>query len=168
MARVDSGPDDPVTRPSLTSGFAVVIEHEHDIRAATTGYLADQDAWRSDALERLLRQQQTQVAANIALLKQRYEMLPHPERFQALHQTLPRLSKSRGKTETRERASPLTALITEHVRLLESIDRLIARGREQHHAEHLLAEVARNHEEMAWELTALRGDVASVGEHGVG
>jgi hypothetical protein len=158
--RADPGPNNNTAQPSLTSGFGAVMKHEYDIQSATTRYLDGNDGPCSDEADRLLRQHQGRLGANIALLEQRYALLPEPARFQALHERQPRTRPSRN--EATARVSALTALVAQHLKLLENIDALMAGRPDGQRGLLILAEVARNHEQMAWALTALRKTDGSV------
>jgi hypothetical protein len=147
---------DDTAQPPLTSGFGTVMEQERDIQAATGAQLGTDHSPQSAAIDRILRDQQAQLGANIALLEQRYETLPQPERFQALPPEEIRLSHSpRPAGATMDRAVFLPNLIEQHLNLLRHIEALIARRPDGQRGEIILAEIARNHEDMAWMLTAL-------------
>ena len=154
-----SADDDPVRR-SLTSGFGAVMEQERDLQASTLGCVGAETGPRSTDVDRILRHQETQLGANIALLGQRYEMLPSPGRFRALQgKARPPARRVAGAADDDD---PLRALIAQHVGLLGNIDVLIAQRPDGQRGELILNEVARNHEEMAWMLTALIKEDESV------
>lgn len=140
--------------PSLTSGFGTVIDHERTLEASTEASLLALDQTSSTALRRILGDQRNQLGTNIALLEQRYQALPHPERFQALRLlgTLPKGARHNAATSA---ADPLPPLIAQHRTLLGNIASLMARRADGQRGELILAEVARRHEAMTWTLIAL-------------
>jgi hypothetical protein len=152
--RAVPGADNDTAQPSLTSGFGAVMEKEHELQRATEGYLGEASGPRSADIERTLRHQQTRLAANIALLEQRYEMLPHPSRFQALQGAHAPLNASR-RSDGQESMGALPGLVAQHRSLAADIDGLIAGGADGQRGELILTEVGRNHDEMASMLTAL-------------
>jgi hypothetical protein len=170
-----SAPDGAVTRatvgqdteqPSLTSGFGSVMEQELEMQEATSHCLAEANGPHAGGIARVLRDQQARLAANVALLEQRYEMRPHPERFRTLRE---RLAEGRTSDGQRPSGARLPGLVTQHTSLLGQIDTLIAEGSDGQRGELILKEVARSHEEMAWVLTGLinKEDRARDGEASV-
>ncbi len=159
--RAVTGLDD-TAQPPLTSGFGSVMEREQDIRSSTTERLGVDNGPKSAAIDRILRHQQLQLGANIALLEQRYEMLPHPTRFATLPATHGRLSHARGAAVAPDAASLLPNLVAQHISLLRAIEALITQRPDGQRGELILTEIARNHEEMAWMLTALINEDDSV------
>lgn len=139
---------------SLTSGFGTVLEKEHELRSATEGYLAEATGPHSTDLDRILRQQQTRIGANIALLEQRYEMLPHAKRFQALHGVHFSPTRARPTAEP-ENGGTLPNLVAQHRSLIGNLDALIIRDSDGQRGELILTAIGRNHEDMAGVLTAL-------------
>src|SRR3954464_6044957 len=81
VTRALAGLENDTAQPSLTSGIGAVIEKEHDLQTATEASFRHDGRCHSNAVDRLLRHHYTRVSANIALLAQRYEALPKPERF---------------------------------------------------------------------------------------
>ena len=152
--RAVAGSDD-TAQPSVTSGFGAVMEQERDIQSSTDGYLGVSHGPRSTAINRILGHQQTQLGANIALLEERYEMLPHPVRFQVLREKRIHLTHARRAAALEDGGVFLPALVAQHLNLLRNIDALITQRPDGQRGELILAEIARNHEEMAWVLTAL-------------
>ena len=154
---------DNTAQPALTSGFGAVLEQEEDIQSWTQKCLDTGHAPHSAAVDRILRHQDIRLGANIALLAQRYQMLPHPARFQTLQERHPRLSPSPEPTVA-DAGSVLPGLIAQHLDLLQKIEALIRQRPDGQRGELILAEIARNHEEMAWKLTALLNE-DDVGMH---
>jgi hypothetical protein len=143
-------------QPSLTSGFGAVIEKEQDLRSATEGSFGRFNGPHSADLDRILHHQHSQLSANIALLEQRYESLPKPERFMQWHERArPPVHPRRVQPDEIEL---LPGLVAQHTRLLADIDALIACAPDGQRGELILTEVSRRHEEMAWMLTALLKD----------
>lgn len=140
--------------PPLTSGFGTVMEHEEDIQSSTEEYLGADKGPNSAAIDRILQYQAARLGANIALLEQRYETLPHPGRFQILQAKHNRLSAAHPIAGTGV-IGTLRHLIVQHLNLLRKIETLIGQRPDGQRAELILAEMVRNHEEMAWMLTAL-------------
>jgi hypothetical protein len=137
------------------------MEQEHDLQATTGGYLDDDYGARSGSIDRILREQQVRLGVNITLLEQRYQMLPSPGRFQGLRE------RHRPPTRTRQRGESnvndtLRNLVAQHLSLLGRIQLLIAQGPDGQQGALILTEVAHNHEEMAWMLTALFHEELSV------
>lgn len=160
ITRAEAGPDDQTAEPSLTSGFGAVLEHEHELKASVAGYIGTDESVHADAIDRILQNQQDRLSANIALLQERYEMLPHPSRFDALRAPLTPPSKARyTRTELRN-ADMLPTLVAQHRKMMGDIATLIAQRADGQRGELILGEVARNHEEMAWMLMALLNEDA--------
>lgn len=153
-ARHDTAP------PSLTSGFGTIIEKEHDLQSATESSFPQVIGHHSADLDRILHLQHSRLGAHIALLEQRFEALPKPERFANWHES--------GRPPTKPRRAPadeaelLPGLVGQHTRLLADIDALIGRAPDGQRGELILTEVSRSHEEMAWMLTALLKEDESV------
>lgn len=145
---------DHTAQPPLTSGFGAVMEQEVNIQSSTEKCLDARTGPHSAALGRILRHQGRRLGANIALLEQRYEMLPHPARFQTLHAPHGRLSLVH-EAPVADAGDVLPSLIAQHLALLRKIETLISQRPDGQRGELILAEIARNHEEMAWMLTAL-------------
>jgi hypothetical protein len=155
ITRATIGPARATAQPSLTSGFGSVMEQEHDLQSSTEGYLGAENGPHSNAIDRILRNQQLRLGDNIGLLEDRYEMLPHPARFHVLRGRPSPLTKSRRATVAPESAGVLPNLVAQHLNVLGKLTTLIAHSSHGDHGELILNEVARNHEEMAWRLTAL-------------
>ena len=154
----------PIARatPSLTSGYGAVMEQENDLQSSTGGYFGPEDGLEVNAIDQVLRDQQVRLGTNISLLERRYETLPHPVRFQALRTRLRPPAKARRVSERPDVLALLRELVAQHLRLLDSIDVLIAHDAGGLRGGHLLAEMARNHEDMAAMLTVLLKEVLSV------
>ena len=150
--RAEAGFDD-TAQPPLTSGFGAVMQQEEDIQSSTEGYLGADNGPNSAAIDRLLRQQGTRLGANLALLERRYGMLPHPARFRPLQAKHVRLSTARRAAAPDSGVLP--SLIAQHLELLRKIETLISQRPDGQRGELILAQIARNHEEMAWMLAAL-------------
>lgn len=155
-ARASTGARDDASHPSLTSGFGAVIEKEHNLQSAIEDSFGQLSGHRSVDLDRILHHQHSRLGANIALLEQRYEALPKPERFVNWH------DRARPPVQPRrtqqDEAELLPELVAQHTRLLADIEALIGCAPDGQRGELILAEVSRNHEEMAWMLTALLKD----------
>jgi hypothetical protein len=140
--------------PPLTSGFGAVIEKERVLLSATAGSLGHASGQHSAEIDRILRHQHSRLSANIALLEQRYEALPNPERFARWNdRRAPPLTPRR--IAPRDEPEVLPELIARHTGLLADIEALIDGGPDGQRGELILTEVSRNHQEMAWMLTAL-------------
>lgn len=144
--------EDDTAQPPLTSGFGSVMEREQHIRRSTDAELGRDNGPQSIVIDRLLRQQQMLLDANLALLAQRYEMLPHPTRFASLRTGADRPSRTATVQNT---AGWLSSLVAQHLNLRRAIEALIAQRPDGQRGELILAEVARNHDQMALMLTAL-------------
>jgi hypothetical protein len=127
---------------------------------ATEGSFGRVSEHHSRELDRILRHQYSRLGANIALLEQRYEALPNPERFVNWH------DRSRPPAKPRRiqgnETELLSGLIARHTSLLTDIEALIGCAPDGQRGELILTEVSRNHEEMAWMLTALIKEDESV------
>lgn len=159
-------PQNDVRSPSpFISGYGVVMKQEHALQSSIGKALGALGGPHAAAMGRVLRHQRVRLRTNIALLEHRYGSLPHPERFQALHRMLSPLSKTRRVAADPEQPEILSALVAQHLNLTTSIDRLLARRRDVQRGEVNLAEVAKNHDEMAWMLTALikEGETVRIG-----
>lgn len=151
--RSPTKPGNQAPPPSLTSGYGAVIEKEHDLQSATEGSFGHVTGEHASDIDRILRHQHVRLAANIALLEQRYEVLPKPERFVNWHDRGRPPARPRGTQ--RHETELLPDLIAQHGNLLADIETLIGLAPDGQHSEQILTEVSRNHEEMAWMLTAL-------------
>jgi hypothetical protein len=156
ITRAPTGAGNDTAQPSVTSGFGAVIEKERDLQSATESSFGRAGGRHSVDLDRILHHQHSRLGANIALLEERYEALPKPERFVHWH------DRARPPAEPR-RKQPLETellpeLVAQHTRLLADIDALIACAPDGQCGELILTEVSRSHEEMAWMLTALLKD----------
>lgn len=152
------GRDNDTVPPPLTSGFGTVMEREYDLQALTRNYVGTASGPHAAAIDRILRVQQEKLGANIALLGERYETLPHPVRFDALRRH-PAIARTSAEAEP---LCALPALVAQHLGMLGNINTLIAQREDGERGELILTEVARNHEEMAWMLTALLKEDESV------
>lgn len=151
----------PAVAPPFTSGFGAVMDQEEDIQSATHRCLGSDHGPNTVAIDRVLQDQGMRLGANIALLEQRYELLPHPSRFQALQTKHDGLS-SAGRTTTGMSEALLPTLAGLHLKLLQKIETLIAHRPDGQRGELILTEIARNHEEMAGALIALLKDTDAV------
>src|ERR1043166_6123044 len=152
---------DDTAQPPLASGFGAVMEQEQKIQSFTEEYIGADNGPHSAAIDRILRQQQTRLGANIALLEQRYEMLP-PARIQTRHAKHPPLSYARRIMATPDDSGVLQKLVAQHLDLIRNIETLIDQRPDGQRGTLILAEIARNHEDMAWMLTALLKEEDSV------
>lgn len=160
VTRAPTGTRNDTAQPSLTSGFGAVIEKEHDLQSATEESFGQLSGHHSANLDRILHHQHSRLGANIALLEQRYEALPKPERFVNWHDRgRPPVKPQRMQSDE---AQLLPELVAQHARLLTDIDALIGCAPDGQRGELILTEVSRNHEEMAWMLTALLKEDESV------
>jgi hypothetical protein len=151
--RAGSDSANRIAQPPLTSGFGAVIEKERELRTATEDPFGQVRGHHSAEIDRILHHQHSRLGANIALLEQRYEALPNPERFVNWNDR----SRPPGKPRRtqRDETKLLPDLIARHTNLLADIEALIGCAPDGQRRELILTEVSRNHEEMAWMLTAL-------------
>lgn len=152
-----------MAQPPLTSGFGSVLELEHELQAATRETIAGVEGEHAVAIARVLHQQARRLDGNIALLGQRYEMLPHPARFQALQRERAPDAPvgTRWTDPPADRLGGLDALVVLHDGLIENIRRLTAKRPDGQRGALILAEVSRRHEAMVSVLAALiQGDDA--------
>lgn len=154
VTRAQSDAQNTTARPPLTSGFGAVIEKEHDLQTAIEGSVGQVSGAHAVEIDRILRHHHAQLSANIALLAQRYEALPSPERFVSWTSRRHSLEAPRPPGHYDE-IELLPELISRHNSLLASIEALIGCGHDGQRGELILSEISRNHEEMAWMLTAL-------------
>lgn len=150
VTRAQTDSENNTAQPPLTSGFGAVIQKEHDLHEVTENSLGHVGGRHAVEIDRILRYQQSRLGANIALLEQRYEALPNPERFMSWNDP----SKPPA-TEHRHEAELLPDLVARHIGLMADIEALIGRRPDGQRGELILMEVRRNHEEMARMLTAL-------------
>ncbi len=143
----------------LTSGFGVVIEKEDSLGRINRDSLGEiHTAGKSD-LWRVLRHHQLLIEKNQELLLNRCDQLSRGERFARLYDAnRPWSAESQAVAHDEEGA--LGDLLARHTSLIGDLDALISRAKRGEHDEDLLAEIERNHEEMAWMLmTLLKGNV---------
>lgn len=159
VRRAPAGARNDAVWASLTSGFGAVLEKEHELQSATESSFASTTGQRSADLDRILHLQHSRLGANIALLEQRFAALPKPERFASWHERSRPASKPPAPGHETKR---LPDLVGQHTRLLADLDALIGCAPGGQQGEHILAEVSRSHEEMAWMLTALLKEDESV------
>jgi hypothetical protein len=157
ITRAPSGPGNDTAQPSLTSGFGAVIEKEQDLQSATRASVGHVGGHHPAEIDRILHHQHSRLGANIALLEQRYGALPNPERFMAC------CDGTRAPIKPRhDETGLLPNLIARHTSLLADIEALIGCAPDGQRGELILNEVSRNHQEMAWMLTALLKEEATV------
>lgn len=154
VTRAQTDLENNTAQPALTSGFGTVLEKEHALRSTTEGSVGHVHGRHAKEIDRILHHQHSRLGANIALLEQRYEALPNPERFVNWNDCRRPPSTPR-RTEHRDETDLLPDLIARHTGLLADIEALIDRRPDGQRGELILAAVSRNHEEMAWMLTAL-------------
>lgn len=155
VTRAPIGARNDTAQPALTSGFGAVIEKEHDLQSAIERSFGQTGGEHSADLDRILHHQHSRLGANIALLEQRYEALPKPERFANWHDRGWPPAKGRDASDE---AALLPELVAQHTGLLSDIEALIGCAPDGQRGELILTEVGRSHEEMAWMLTALLHD----------
>lgn len=156
-----AAPLDDTAQPPLTSGFGALMEQEKDIQLSTLGHVGARGA-DGAAIDHLLQQQAKLLAANVALLEQRYEMLPHAARFQHLHEIHEPLSHRRPN-HTGSEIGTLPTLRALHLNALRKLETLVHQRPDGQRGELILAHIAHNHEEMAGALSVLLKDEASAG-----
>jgi hypothetical protein len=134
------------------------MEKEQELQCATDEYLGEVNGRHCATIDRILRQQRQRLGANVALLEQRFDMLPHPERFQSWSgRHIPPTAKRRVPEP--ESIVVLPRLVVQHLRLARHIEALITCSSDREHGELILTQVGRNHDEMAGILTTLlKGD----------
>lgn len=159
VTRAPTDAQHDTAQPSVTSGFGAIIEKELTLQSATENSFGQRMGADSANLDRILHHQHSRLGANIALLEQRYEALPKPERFINWQGRGHPLAPLRHMPP--EEVEQLPQLIAQHTRLLEDIDVLIGIAPDGQRGELILTEVSRSHEEMAWMLIALLKDDAS-------
>ena len=151
-----------MAQPPLPSGFSAVIKKEYDLQAITEGSLRHVTGHHSAEIDRILRHQQSRLSANIALLDERYEALPGPERLASRNERHQVTNPTLG-FEDRDESQVLPDLVTRHACLQTDIEGLIERAPDGQRGKLILREVSRNHEEMAWMMRALlKEDATSV------
>lgn len=158
--RAERGAGNNTAQPPLTSGFGAVIEQERDLQSAIESSLGHLHGHRAGDIDRILRHQQSRLGANIALLEQRYEALPNPERFASWNERHHAADTALDAGD-RDESQVLTDLIARHTGLQTALDSLIECAPDGQRGELILREVTRNHEEMAWMLTALLNEDAT-------
>ena len=158
--RTAPGPDD-AAEPPFISGFGSVMEQEREIRSSTEEYLEVAHGPKPEVLNRILRYHQSRIGANIALLEERYQSLPQPARFRSLQSRPLPIVDAHHAAQSHGPAF-LPSLVSLHVKVLRSIDALTPQRPDGQCGELILAEIARNHEDMAWMLTALIRESESV------
>jgi hypothetical protein len=138
------------------------MEQERELQTSTTGYVGADKGIHAIAIDRILRNQGVRLQANITLLGQRYETLPHPLRFQALQGAHRPLTKRRRVADEDDGSQMLPSLVAQHLEVLEKIVALIARHSDGQRGEMILEAIERNHEDMIWMLKALMNEDESV------
>lgn len=154
VTRAETDLENNTAQPPLTSGFGSVIQKEHDLQDLTENSLRHVTGGHAVEIDRILRHQQSRLGANIALLEQRYETLPNPERFVSWSDRHHPPATPRA-TEPGDEAELLPDLVARHTSLMADIEALIGCGPDGQRGELILIEVRHNHEEMAGMLTAL-------------
>jgi hypothetical protein len=125
------------------------MEQERAIQSSIAMYRQANHTPAGASVDRMLDRQQARLGANIALLEQRYEMLPHPGRFQPLYTTDTPLTRTSRPLATPANAVFLSGLAAQHTDLQRKVGWLIAQRPDGERGELILAEIARNHAEMA-------------------
>lgn len=145
---------DPAPPHPLTSGFGVVIEKEDSLGRTNRDSLGEIHTAGHSALWRVLRHHQLLIEKNQELLLQRCDQLSRGDRFDRLYDASRPWAGDRQAT-AREEDGTLSDLLARHTSLIGDLDALISRAKRGEHDEGLLAEIERNHEEMAWMLMTL-------------
>jgi hypothetical protein len=143
---------------SLTSGFGALMELEYELRDATQRGRFENGTPRYDTIARVLWAQQGQLCANIALLGQRYELLPHPFRFRAFDEIPKRIATARTACRNKEDAALLDDLIAQHTDIVHKIRELVVKRADGQRGELILSQVSHHHDAMVWTLTGLRAE----------
>lgn len=124
------------------------------MQAAVEVVRSEANGPRAKDLVRILDGQQTQLSTGIAALDRRCDELPHAERFHRLEWRHPAPDQTRRSPATGPAVHGLEGLAAMHLELAANIREVM-----EHHlkeqAEPALEGVARDHEEMAWVLSAL-------------
>jgi hypothetical protein len=151
---------------SLISGFGSVMDQEHALQTSIDNSLDQNNGPHATAISRILLQQQRWIGANIGLVARRFETLPHPARFHGFSEWPSPLGKNRRSEPIGTTQDVLPHLIAQHQRVLRSIDVLLAHLAGDQLGEQILQEIAHNHREMSWMLTALlrENETAQKGE----
>lgn len=157
----------PAAEPSLAGGLGAVMEQERELQAATGESLRALNGHHAAATERLLRDHQVRLGANLALLEQQFEMLPPAGPRPALDGRPAPQTSVRCAAVVLQEVGPLPALVAQHLTVLKDIEALIGQHPDGQRSELIMTKVARNHEDMAWTLIALPNAVGSVsdGDH---
>jgi hypothetical protein len=138
------------------SGFGQLIQQEYALQRALEHNRVATVGSRAADTVRILEYQQTRTSAGIALLDSECAKLPHAARFQPRAWRGSPPANSGGNSAVVSDETGLVALVTLHLELKDSIERLVAHPASSGVASRdLLHIVARDHEEMAWMLTAL-------------
>ncbi len=134
--------------PAAVRDFDSMLEREHHLQSSTDGYLDSLKGPHASVIDRILRNQHLRLGDNIALLEQRYERSPAHPAFAAAGPAPIRLARAKRPNGEADSIGQLPLLVAQHQRAIETIDRLIAQATEGQR-ELILAQVARNHREMA-------------------
>jgi hypothetical protein len=138
--------------PPLASGLGDLIDKEHALRSSIADRYGLIGGKHAAELARILRRQESQLDANIALLEQRYEGISTGEAPTDADDGDP---SAPSRPASYEAGEVLRDLGVRHASLLADIDSLLERAPDGRRGELILTEVKRNHEEMAWVLNAL-------------
>lgn len=131
------------------------MEKELDLQYSTNEYVKSLIDPAQDQIGRILREQQTRLHTNIGLLEHRHEMLPHPERFDALPSKISEMPAWENPPIASEHQGMLLDLSDQHRQIHADITALISQGHDGQRGELMLLQVARSHEEMASVLSSL-------------
>lgn len=140
--------------PLLASGFGVLMEQEHDLKAAIESCLRTVNGRRAPEIATMLWEHQMRLETNLTLLEQRYQALPFPARFRAVPRLIEAATGSSAAAPT-ESLALLPRLLGLHRNLIAEIESLLVRRGDGQRGEMILVQVGQNHERMAQMLTAL-------------
>lgn len=139
------------TTENFLSGFGALIAAEHDLRDQLRALIA---AGHSEAIMSTLQQHVLQFETIIRLLEHRDQMLPHPQRFEALDvRTVSEMNPLRKLSRNLD--DPIGHLVKIHQTLRHGIEALIKQSGHHDEDETSLREAAKQHREMECMLTAL-------------
>lgn len=128
------------------------MRREIEVQRATAHCLGEANEVPAGDVSRLLREQEGRLAANIALLEQRYETTPLDGSYRAPRE---RLVSEGGSVTSPPSVACLWRIAAQHVELCDEIEMLIVGGADGQRGELILNEVVRSHEHMARALKAL-------------
>jgi hypothetical protein len=148
-------PHDDTAEPALTSGFGGILEQVEDLQASTDGNIGLVNGPHAHAINRMLRNHHLRLSHNIALLEQRYERGPPSALSVRARQGRIDWGIKSARTAPPASIEQLPELVAQHVRVIASIQTLLAGSGDGQRGELILAELARNHEQMVTMLATL-------------